>query len=120
MSDKVRIGVAGLGKMGLSHFALINPHPLSETIACDATGYLIDVLGKYIPNPAYKSYDKMLAEADLVPTILSGSSGGAIIGQRYPCGTVVGRYLEMVAGIGGGSVAVGREQALETFSPPRW
>ena len=30
MSDRVRTGVVGLGKMGLSHFALVNPHPLAE------------------------------------------------------------------------------------------
>ena len=47
MSDaaerKIRIAVVGLGKMGLSHFALVNAHPAAETLACDATGFLVEV-----------------------------------------------------------------------------
>lgn len=74
MDKKLRIGVVGLGKMGLSHFALVNPHPLTETIACDATGYLIDVLGKYIPNQTYKNYDKMIAEGNLDAVVIATPS----------------------------------------------
>ncbi len=74
MSKRIKIGVAGLGKMGLSHFALVNAHPLSETIVCDATGYLVDMLGKYIPNQTYKSYDKMLDQADLDAVVIATPS----------------------------------------------
>ena len=44
MDQKVRIGVVGLGKMGLSHFAMVNAHPKVETIACDGAGFMVDVL----------------------------------------------------------------------------
>lgn len=74
MSERIRVGVAGLGKMGLSHFALVNAHPLSETIICDTTGYLIDMLGKYIPNETYKNYDKMLDEANLDAVVIATPS----------------------------------------------
>ncbi len=62
MSRKIRVGVVGLGKMGLSHFALVNAHPDTDTVACDATGMLVDVLSRNISNRLYRDYDKMLAE----------------------------------------------------------
>jgi predicted dehydrogenase len=61
-TTKLRIAVVGLGKMGLSHFALVNAHPLSDTVLCDATGYLVDGLGRYVTNPIYRDFDRMLAE----------------------------------------------------------
>jgi predicted dehydrogenase len=61
-TTKLRIAVVGLGKMGLSHFSLVNAHPLSDTVLCDATGYLVDGLGRYVSNPIYRDFDRMLAE----------------------------------------------------------
>jgi predicted dehydrogenase len=63
MNKKIKIAVVGLGKMGLSHFALVNAHPDTETIACDAAGFLTDVLSKNITNKIYKRYDEMLDQA---------------------------------------------------------
>ncbi len=75
MTDgKVRIAVVGLGKMGLSHFALVNAHPDTETIACDATGPLVDVLGRNIKNKLYRDYDKMLAEEPLDAVVIATPS----------------------------------------------
>ena len=58
--DKIKIAVVGLGKMGLSHFAMVNAHPRAETIACDASGFLADVLDKYVPAPVFRDYGAML------------------------------------------------------------
>ena len=74
MSDKIRIAVVGLGKMGLSHFAMVNAHPLAETIACDATGFLVDVLSKNISNPIYKRYDELLEKAELDAVVIATPS----------------------------------------------
>ena len=60
MDQKVRIGVVGLGKMGLSHFAMVNAHPRVETIACDGAGFMVDVLGRNIDATIYRDYDTML------------------------------------------------------------
>jgi predicted dehydrogenase len=59
---KLRIAVVGLGKMGLSHFSLVNAHPLTETVVCDAAGYLVDALGRYVSNRIHKDFDRMLEE----------------------------------------------------------
>ena len=58
----LKIAVVGLGKMGLSHFSMVNAHPDVETIACDGAGFLVDVLGKNIDTPIYKDFDEMDAK----------------------------------------------------------
>lgn len=74
MSDSVRIAVVGLGKMGLSHFSLVHAHPDTETIACDASGFMVDVLSKNTPATFHKDYDRMLASEDLDAVVIATPS----------------------------------------------
>jgi predicted dehydrogenase len=62
MDDKIKVAVVGLGKMGLSHFAMVNAHPGVQTVACDGTGFMVDVLSKNINTPVYRDYDDMMAK----------------------------------------------------------
>lgn len=71
---RLRIGVAGLGKMGLSHFALVNAHPDTDTVICDATGFLVDGLKRYLPNPIYRDFEAMLAEEQLDAVVIATPS----------------------------------------------
>lgn len=59
---KIKVGVVGLGKMGLSHFAMVNAHPNVETVACDGTGFMVDVLNKNTDVPVYRDYDEMMTK----------------------------------------------------------
>jgi scyllo-inositol 2-dehydrogenase (NADP+) len=62
----IRVALLGLGKMGLSHCAIINTHPDIKLVAvCDTTEYLLSVLGKYSHIKTYSSYRKLLAEEEL-------------------------------------------------------
>lgn len=73
--NKIRVGVVGLGKMGLSHHAMINTHPQVEvTGVCDATGYVLDVLGKYTGIKTYSDYDRLLAECPLDAVVIATPS----------------------------------------------
>lgn len=72
--DKVRIAVVGLGKMGLSHFAMVNAHPLARTVACDGAGFMVDVLSRNIAAPIYKDYDRLLAEEPLDAVVIATPS----------------------------------------------
>lgn len=72
--QKLKIAVVGLGKMGLSHFGMINAHPDVEIIACDGSGFMIDVLSKNIPNKIYKDYNDMLAKQDLDAVLIATPS----------------------------------------------
>lgn len=74
MPDKVRIAVVGLGKMGLSHFSMVNAHPDAETIACDGSGFLVDVLTKNIETPVYRDYDDLLAKEKLDALVIATPS----------------------------------------------
>lgn len=58
--QKQKVAVVGLGKMGLSHFSMINAHPAVDAIACDGSKFMADVLGRNIPVPAYRDYEEML------------------------------------------------------------
>jgi predicted dehydrogenase len=69
MSDKTdravaRGAIVGLGKMGLSHQAMLNAHPDVDLVGiCDSSGYLLGILGKYTDVATYSNFEKMLDEA---------------------------------------------------------
>jgi predicted dehydrogenase len=67
-----RVGIVGLGKMGLSHYAILNAHPQVEVAGiCDASGYVLGVLGKYTGTPTFSDFDRMLGEADLDAVVIA-------------------------------------------------
>jgi scyllo-inositol 2-dehydrogenase (NADP+) len=60
----VRTAIVGLGKMGLSHLAIVRAHPDVELVGgCDSVGYFRDVLTKYTGLVCYDDFDRMLDEA---------------------------------------------------------
>jgi predicted dehydrogenase len=71
----IRVGVVGLGKMGLSHQALIRSHPdVTLAAVCDSTNYVLDVLERYTGVKTWSSYDRMLEEAALEAVIIATPS----------------------------------------------
>jgi predicted dehydrogenase len=71
----VRIGLAGLGKMGVSHLAIARAHPNAELVAiCDSAAYMLDVLRKYTGLKTYSDYGKMIAEEALDAVIIATPS----------------------------------------------
>lgn len=72
--DKIKIAVVGLGKMGLSHFSIVNAHPQTDTAACDSAGFMVDVLGKNITNPIYRNYEEMLGKEELDAVVIATPS----------------------------------------------
>lgn len=49
--------------MGLSHFSMINAHPDVETIACDGSSFMVDLLSRNTSTPFFKDYADMLEKA---------------------------------------------------------
>jgi len=74
MREKTKIGVVGLGKMGLSHFALVGAHPDVEAIGCDSTGFLVDVLTKNTSRTIHRSFDALLNEPGLKAVVIATPS----------------------------------------------
>jgi predicted dehydrogenase len=68
----IRIAVVGLGKMGLSHQAIVNAHPETELAAvCDASAYVRRVLEKYTGVVGYADYERMLREVELDAVVIA-------------------------------------------------
>lgn len=71
----VNIAIIGLGKMGLSHFSIINArHDVKVVGVCDASGYVLDVLGKYTGVDTYSDMGKMLDATDVQAAVISTPS----------------------------------------------
>lgn len=67
--------MVGLGKMGLSHLAIVRAHPQIELIAgCDSSSYLTDVLSKHAGLTCYPDFDRMLANEQLDAVVISTPS----------------------------------------------
>lgn len=68
----VRIGIVGLGKMGLSHLSMIRAHPdVTVDAVVDSAGYILDVLAKYTGLPAYTDYERMLESVELDAVLIA-------------------------------------------------
>ncbi len=59
--QQLKVAVVGLGKMGLSHYAMVNAHPDVAAIGCDGSGFMVDVLSRNTEVPAYRDFDDMMA-----------------------------------------------------------
>lgn len=68
----IDVAIVGLGKMGLSHLAMIKAHPAVNLVGvCDATGYVLDVLSKYTGVTTYKDFVTMLDRAKPAAVIIA-------------------------------------------------
>lgn len=71
----VRTAMVGLGKMGLSHLAIVRAHPKVNLVAgCDSTTYLTDALTKHAGLPCYSDFDKMLDTEQLEAVVVATPS----------------------------------------------
>ena len=53
----IRIALVGLGKMGLSHLAILRTHPELDVVAvCDTFGMLLQSLNKYTGLKTYTDF----------------------------------------------------------------
>jgi predicted dehydrogenase len=63
---KLNGGIIGLGKMGISHAAIVSPHPSVEMVAvCDTSSIVLDVFRKFGKVKLYTDYIKMLDNESL-------------------------------------------------------
>jgi scyllo-inositol 2-dehydrogenase (NADP+) len=62
----LKIALIGLGKMGLSHQAIINTHPDVELVAvCDTAVYVLDIIRKYTGVRVYTDHVELLKKEKL-------------------------------------------------------
>jgi scyllo-inositol 2-dehydrogenase (NADP+) len=71
----LRLGMVGLGKMGLSHLAIVNTHPDVKVVACcEQSAYLTEVLSRYTGLKCYDHYDRMLQEHQVDAVVIATPS----------------------------------------------
>lgn len=68
----IRMAVAGMGKMGLSHVAIVRAHPDVNLVAgCDQMTYLNDVLSTHMGLTCYTDFDDMLQKETLDAVLIA-------------------------------------------------
>ena len=74
--EKVRIGIVGMGRMGITHFSIINSHPNVEVVSVsDTSKMILDYLAKYIKGiKVYDDFEKQLNARDVDGIIVSTPS----------------------------------------------
>lgn len=71
----IRVAVVGIGKMGLSHYAISNAHPDVEVVGiCDSSSYVLSVLKKYTGVATYPDFDALLDNVDLDAVVIATPS----------------------------------------------
>ncbi len=80
----IKAAIIGLGKMGLSHVAIVNSHPEVELVGvCDLSAFVLSGLKKYSNLPCFNDHKKMVEQTkpDCVVVATPTSSHAGIL--RY-------------------------------------
>ncbi|MBD3627949.1 Gfo/Idh/MocA family oxidoreductase [Cyclobacterium sp.] len=68
----IRIGIIGLGKMGISHCAILGAHPDVNLVAvCDSSSFVIDAFKKHTRFQCFTDYRKMITEMGLHAIVIA-------------------------------------------------
>jgi len=59
----IKIGVIGAGRMGITHYSIINSHPdITISSVADPSGLILSMMKKYLPVKTFKDYHDLLKE----------------------------------------------------------
>ena len=68
----LKAGFIGFGRMGITHFSILNTHPSVKIAAvCDQSGTMLNLLKKYVEVEVFSDYRKMIAEIPLDFVVIS-------------------------------------------------
>lgn len=69
--EKVRIGIIGFGRMGITHYSIINTHPAAEmTAIADTSSMMLGMIKKYLPGTKMFEDYKDLLNSGLVDAVI--------------------------------------------------
>lgn len=69
--NKVRVGIIGFGRMGLTHYSIINTHPCVEmTAIADTSSMMLNMIKKYLEGVKMFSDYKDLLNSGLVDAVI--------------------------------------------------
>ena len=81
-NSSVRAGFVGFGRMGLTHFSILNTHPSVKIVSvCDQSSTMLKILNKYVGVTTYTDHTKMFDDSNLDCVLIStpGNSHGEIV-----------------------------------------
>ncbi|GHT69052.1 1-carboxy-3-chloro-3,4-dihydroxycyclo hexa-1,5-diene dehydrogenase [Bacteroidia bacterium] len=60
--NKIKLGIIGMGRMGITHYSIINSHPDVEIVSvADTSKMILDILKKYVPDlQVFKDYKELI------------------------------------------------------------
>jgi predicted dehydrogenase len=68
----IKTGIIGLGKMGISHAAIVGPHRDAELVAvCDTSSLILDAFKKFTSVNVYSDYVKMIDSEKLDSVVVA-------------------------------------------------
>lgn len=68
----IRVGIAGLGKMGMSHCSILSAHPDVDLVAvCDSSRFILSAGEKFTPFRTFTNYRKMIDKCELDSVIVA-------------------------------------------------
>lgn len=72
MEDKIKLGIIGIGRMGMTHYSIINSHPkVCIKAVADTSSLILTLMKKYISGiNAYEDYDKLIENEQLNAVIV--------------------------------------------------
>ena len=71
----IRVAVVGLGKMGLSHLAILRTHPEIDVVAvCDTSGIMLNGLNRYTGLKIFSDYSKLVEKEPLDAVLIATPS----------------------------------------------
>src|ERR1035437_7516755 len=63
-NSKISIGIIGMGRMGITHYSIINSHPDVEVVAvADPSALILTMMSKYLSVKSFKDYCDLLIES---------------------------------------------------------
>jgi len=69
--EQIKLGIIGMGRMGLTHYSIINTHPsVKITALSDTSSLILDMMKKFIPTIQMFSDYKDLLNSGLVNAII--------------------------------------------------
>jgi scyllo-inositol 2-dehydrogenase (NADP+) len=67
----IKIGIIGAGRMGITHYSIINSHPDIEVVAvADPSSLITVIIEKYLKVPTFKDYKAMFEKVNLDAVLL--------------------------------------------------
>ena len=68
----IKLGIVGFGRMGITHYSIINSHDSVQIVGvADNSSIMLDLLAKYVKNVnIYKDYNELIKNEDLDALII--------------------------------------------------